>query len=201
MKTGVVAITRGGKNLAAKLCALLDDATLLEQQPGEKIAQVIAANWQRFDSFICIMAAGIVVRAIAPVLKDKLTDPCVVVLDEKGCHAISLLAGHIGGGNELAGKVAELLGGTAVITTASDTLGLAALDTWAKEQDLYIPNRKELTNLSTRLVNRRQLFLYADVQVSSLPNGIIQSDDSGQSRFYRYSFYRDGSNLPDISTS
>lgn len=183
MKTGVVAITRGGRKLAGKLCDLLDEATLLEQQPGEKIAETIAANWQRFDGFICIMATGIVVRAIAPLLEDKLTDPCVVVLDEKGHHAISLLAGHIGGGNELAKNVAGLLGGTPVITTASDTLGLVALDVWVNGQDLYIPNREKLTTLSTLLVNRRQLVLYADVRVSSLPNGIILTDDPGKADF------------------
>lgn len=183
MKTGVVAITRGGRELAAKLCALLDEATLVEQKPGEKIAETISANWRRFDGFICIMATGIVVRAIAPLLEDKLTDPCVVVLDEKGRHAISLLAGHIGGGNELAVKVAGLLGGTPVITTASDTLGLVALDVWVNGQDLYIPSREDLTTLSTLLVNQRQLFLYTDVPVSSLPNGIIQVDEPGKADF------------------
>ena len=183
MKTGILAITGGGRELAVKLCGLLDEATLLEQQPGEKIAESIAANWHHFDGFICIMATGIVVRAIAPLLEDKRTDPCVVVLDEKGRHAISLLAGHIGGGNALAEKVAGLLGGTPVITTASDTLGLVALDIWVKGQGLYIPSRENLTTLSTLLVNRRQLFLYADVQVSSLPNGITQVDDPGKADF------------------
>jgi cobalt-precorrin 5A hydrolase len=183
MKTGVVAITRGGRELAVKLCELLDESTLLEQLPGEKIAETIAANWHHFDGFICIMATGIVVRAIAPLLEDKLTDPCVVVLDEKGRHAISLLAGHIGGGNELAEKIAGLLGGTPVITTASDTLGLVALDVWVNEQGLYIPNRGKLTTLSTLLVNRRKLLLYTDVQVSSLPNGIVQIDDPGKADF------------------
>jgi cobalt-precorrin 5A hydrolase len=183
MKTGILAITRGGRNLAEKLCDLLDDATLLQQQPGEKIAETIAASWQHFDGFICIMATGIVVRAIAPLLEDKLTDPCVVVLDEKGRHAVSLLAGHIGGGNKLAEKVAGLLGGTPVITTASDTLGLAALDVWSNEQGLYIPSREDLTTLSTLLVNRRQLFLYADMRVSSLPNGIVQVDDPNKADF------------------
>jgi cobalt-precorrin 5A hydrolase len=183
MKTGILAITGGGRELAVKLCGLLEEATLLEQQPGEKIAETIAANWHHFNGFICIMATGIVVRAIAPLLEDKLSDPCVVVLDEKGRHAISLLAGHIGGGNALAEKVAGLLGGTPVITTASDTLGLVALDIWVKGQGLYIPSRENLTTLSTLLVNRRQLFLYADVQVSSLPNGITQVDDPGKADF------------------
>ncbi len=118
------------------------------------------------------MAAGIVVRAIAPLLQDKDVDPCVVVMDEKGRHAVSLLAGHIGGGNGLACRLAELTGGTPVITTASDTLGLAALDLWAQEQQLTAPSREELTAASTRLVNQGELRLYSDEEVASLPPGL-----------------------------
>ncbi len=183
MKIGIIAITRGGRQLAAKLSAMLDDATLLEKPEGGKIADSIACNWQHFDAFICIMAAGIVVRAIAPLLVDKHSDPCVIVLDEKGHHAISLLSGHIGGGNALAREVAGLLGGSPVITTASDTLKLVALDLWAREQQLVMPSRERLTALSTLLVNRKQLFLYADVEVSSLPAGLQQVEDVTKADF------------------
>jgi cobalt-precorrin 5A hydrolase len=183
MKIGIIAITRGGRELAVKLSAMLAEATLLEKVAGEKVADTIAANWQHYDGFICIMATGIVVRAIAPLLVDKLTDPCVIVLDEKGHHAISLLSGHVGGGNALAREVAGLLGGTAVITTASDTLELVALDLWAKEQQLVVPSREILTALSTLLVNQKQLSLYADVEVSSLPTGLKQVDEARHADF------------------
>lgn len=183
MKIGITAITAGGLTLATKLGSLLDDATVIEKKPGQKIADTMRANWHHYDGFICIMAAGIVVRAIAPLLGDKLTDPCVIVLDEKGHHAISLLAGHIGGGNGLAEKVAALTGGTPVITTASDTLGLVALDLWAGEQRLVAPNRKVLTSLSTLLVNQGQLSLYAEVEVSSLPKGLVLVEDTRQADF------------------
>jgi cobalt-precorrin 5A hydrolase len=174
MNIGIIAITRGGRELAVKLCTMLDSADLLEKEDGQKFADTIAANWHHYDAFICIMATGIVVRAIASLLVDKLTDPCVIVLDEKGRHAISLLSGHVGGGNALARKVAELTGGTPVITTASDTLELVALDLWTKEQQLLSLSREELTALSTLLVNQGQLSLYADVEVASLPTGLKQ---------------------------
>ncbi len=183
MKIGIIAITSGGRALAAKLGTLLDDATVLEKNLGKKVADTMGAHWRHYDGFICIMAAGIVVRAIAPLLDDKLTDPCVIVLDEKGRHAISLLAGHIGGGNTLAEKVAALTGGTPVITTASDTLGLVAFDLWVKEQQLVAPNRKVLTSLSTLLVNQGQLSLYTDVEVLSLPKGLLQVDDVRKADF------------------
>ncbi len=177
MKIGIVAITEGGKKLAAELAEKLEGARLLGHQEGQKIAETIAAAWKSFDALICIMAAGIVVRAIAPLLRDKLHDPCVVVMDEKGRHAISLLGGHLGGGNALANTIAEHTGGEAVITTASDTQGLVALDLWAKEQQL-VADRQTLTAAAAVLVNRGELRLYAEVAVDSLPPGIIPADEA-----------------------
>ena len=157
MKIALIAITRGGKELALELADRLDGATLLAQAEGQKVAELIAANWHCYDGLICIMATGIVVRAIAPLLRDKHIDPCVVVMDEKGRHAISLLGGHVGGGNDLARRVAILTGGTPVITTASDTLSLVALDLWADEQNLLPPSREKLTAAATLLVNHGEL--------------------------------------------
>ena len=75
------------------------------------------------------MAAGIVVRGISPYLQGKDTDPAVVVVDEAGRFAVSLLSGHLGGANELPG-VATVLGGTAVITTATDVTGCRPWMCW-----------------------------------------------------------------------
>lgn len=176
MNIALVAITRGGNDLARQLAGRLDGATLLNRADGQKVADLLAANWQSYDGLVCIMAAGIVVRAIAPLLRDKLIDPCVVVLDEKGRHAVSLLGGHIGGGNALAARIAELTGGTAVITTGSDTLELAALDLWAQEQELAVPSRDQLTRAAALLVNRGDLRLYTDEKVASLPPGLALVD-------------------------
>jgi cobalt-precorrin 5A hydrolase len=73
---------------------------------------------------VCIMALGIVVRILGPLAKDKKTEPPVVVVDEAGRFAISVLGGHEGGANELANQVAQAIGAMPVITTASEVLGL-----------------------------------------------------------------------------
>jgi cobalt-precorrin 5A hydrolase len=73
---------------------------------------------------VCVMALGIVVRILGPCAKDKKTDPPVVVVDEAGRFAISVLGGHEGGANELANQVARTIGAIPVITTASEVLGL-----------------------------------------------------------------------------
>jgi cobalt-precorrin 5A hydrolase len=170
MKIAIISITKGGKQVAKELQAKLPTATILTEKG---VRQKFANNWQSFGGFVCVMATGIVVRSIAPLLADKRTDPCVVVVDEKGRHAISLLSGHLGGGNDLAGQVAEILGGTPVITTASDTLGLVALDLWAKKQNLTAA-KEVFTGASSILVNNGVLNIFTDLEVDSLPAGLEQ---------------------------
>jgi cobalt-precorrin 5A hydrolase len=177
MKIGIVALTRGGRILAEKLVRRLEHADILNKEGKARVADTIARAWPHYDGIVCIMAAGIVVRAIAPLVRDKLTDPCVVVLDEKGRHVVSLLSGHVGGGNNLSRTIAAITGGTPVITTASDTLELVALDLWAREQEVSLPPRHLLTEISTRLVNHGRLKLYTDVEVASLPPGLERVDD------------------------
>ncbi len=170
MKIAIVAITSGAFDLAHKLEDKLPGATLL---PKNRVKKTFAESWQHIDAFICIMATGIVVRSIAPLLVDKRTDPCVIVVDEKGRHAISLLSGHLGGGNDLTIQVAEILGGAPVITTASDTLGLVALDVWAAEQHLTA-HKEDMTRACGILVNTGELKVYSELEVQSLPSGLVQ---------------------------
>lgn len=175
MKVGILAITGGGRKLAEKLAGELETAEFLAVDGG--IARTLVKAWQRYDAFICIMATGIVVRTIAPLIKDKASDPCVLVMDEQGQHVISLLSGHLGGGNELAKLVAHLIGGTAVITTASDVLGLTSLDLWLRDQQLVIENKEHLTGTSARLVNKGYLRLYCEGGIDdALPEGLVLAD-------------------------
>ena len=105
------------------------------------------------------MAAGIVVRSIAPHLKGKARDPAVVVVDEAGNFAISLLSGHQGGANRLARQVAQIIKGTPVITTASDLQGLPALDLAALRAGLAIENPAALSQVQMELLSGESLRL------------------------------------------
>lgn len=81
-----------------------------------------AACYRSHRCWILIMATGIAVRFISGLPEDKRTDPAVIVMDEAGRFAISLLGGHEGGGNALAYKVANVAGSTPVVTTATEAL-------------------------------------------------------------------------------
>ncbi len=111
------------------------------------------------EDLVCIMAAGIVVRTIAPFLQGKDRDPAVVVVDEVGQFAVSLLSGHLGGANDLARRVAGILGGTPVITTATDVRGLPALDVLAPRLGLAIDNLPVLKEIHMALLAGRPVRL------------------------------------------
>lgn len=115
-------------------CSLTEaGAALARRLPFEHrhsgLMAAVAERWNDVDGFVLVCATGIAVRAVAPHLGDKAHDPAVVVVDDGGRFAIALAGGHQGGANDLARQVAALLGAEPVITTATDTAGLPALDT------------------------------------------------------------------------
>jgi len=167
VKTAAIALTHGGRELASRIAAGLEGCESCELSGG--VVSTIQRLWTRFDGMICIMASGIVVRAIAPLCLDKKTDPCVLVLDEKGQFVISLLSGHLGGGNSLARQVAAITGGAAVITTASDVTGHTALDLWAAENKLRVQNPQRLTEMSAKLVNKGKVNFFSTLACGNLP--------------------------------
>ncbi len=124
------------------------------------LSPLLRHNFAAYSGHVFITAAGIAVRAITPLLRDKHRDPAVVVLDQAGEHAVSLLSGHTGGGNALARQIARVLGGRAVITTATDCLGLPSVDELAASRDLVPANPEAITRVNAALANSRPLQLY-----------------------------------------
>ncbi|MCD6293127.1 MAG: cobalamin biosynthesis protein [Deltaproteobacteria bacterium] len=125
--------------------------------PKGAFREVVSTNWQNFAGHLFIMASGIVVRQIAPLLEGKTKDPAVVVCDEKGEFSISLLSGHIGGANRLARKAAVIFKGKAVITTATDVQGLEAIDEIAARKGFKIVNPEAVKEINGLLLARKKI--------------------------------------------
>ena len=134
MKIAVFCYSDRGARLALRLPALLpEDSVSLHSirkyaeryglVPHDSVRRDMGELFASHDTLIFISACGIAVREIAPHLRDKTTDPAVLVMDDQGCFVIPILSGHIGGANELAEKLAALLKAQAVITTATDRSG------------------------------------------------------------------------------
>lgn len=154
-------------------------------QPGIFALKESVGDWtgrlfKEVDGLLYIGAAGIAVRAVAPYLKDKMTDPAVVVIDEQGKYAISLLAGHVGGANRLAVLTGEILGAVPVITTASDVQGRTAVDVWAADRGLKLSDRELAKRAAAALVNGENVGLYSDYPVTEpVPEGYVLGQRCG----------------------
>jgi cobalt-precorrin 5A hydrolase len=133
--------------------------------PFDNLSKHVAKIFYEYDGLIFIMATGIVLRVIAPYMIDKRSDPAVVVMDEAGIHAISLLSGHIGGANELTRQVAAAIGARPVITTATDIANLPAPDVIAVKMDLTIDpfEKMKAVNASIAAGNRVPYFIDKDI--------------------------------------
>lgn len=118
---------------AQPLARTLQDALAGDATVGVFRRNALKGQWDGLDAVVFIGALGICVRSIAPLLKDKYSDPAVVCLDSTGKFVIPVVSGHVGGANDLARSVAGIIGGEAVVTTQSDNEGLWALDTLARQ--------------------------------------------------------------------
>lgn len=153
---------------------IINEQMVLVHPFATSFKKLIEKIFYAYDGLIFIMACGIVVRSIAPYLTDKTKDPAVVVLDEMGRYAISLLSGHIGGANKLAAEVADITGGIPIITTATDINNVIAFDMFAKENDCVIENIEYLKYVSSELVNGGKVHFYTDCNLSGIfPKNII----------------------------
>ena len=128
------------------------------------------------DTMVFVGSVGIAVREIAPFVRSKLTDPAVVSMDELGTFVIPLLSGHIGGANDLALHLAEVVGGTAVITTATDINKKFSVDAWAARNGLYITNLNTAKAVSAAILERPVPIQSDFPIVTDLPNGTVAAD-------------------------
>ncbi|MBU5611340.1 cobalt-precorrin 5A hydrolase [Geomonas azotofigens] len=166
MRVAIIAITANGAKLGATLKRDLPQGTLfvLEKHAAadavafsERVPALLARLWPDFDGFVCIMATGIVVRSFAPLLQGKERDPAVVVMDDAGRFAISLLSGHLGGANELAARCADLAGATPVITTATDVNNLPSFDMLAQDNGWRIEDLSRVKVLNALLLEGKEI--------------------------------------------
>ena len=137
------------------------------------LAEFVGPVFAWADALVFVGACGIAVRSIAPHVRDKRSDPAVVVVDERERFVISLLSGHIGGANALAERLAAALGAVAVVTTATDVNGRFAVDAWAAEQGLRISS-KEVAKAVSAAILEGPVPLCADFPIiGALPPGVV----------------------------
>lgn len=179
MKISIIGFTDNGMEIAYKLSnSLPKDNNISFTRCGKgELSIWTEEHFSDSDALIFIGAIGIALRAIAPYIKTKTKDPAVVVVDELGQFSIPILSGHIGGANELALQIADILNAIPVITTATDINNLFAIDTWAKSQGLKILNPECIKLVSSKLLKGETIHIKSDYPIQgNLPKKVQIND-------------------------
>jgi len=196
MKLRLIAFTPRGALLARELAGGLEQAghscdarsfRIFPDSGGRPVLPAVdgtLADWteaafRQADGLIFVSACGIAVRAVAPCLQSKHTDPAVVVVDEGGTFAVSLLSGHAGGANRLAREAAALCGAQPVVTTATDAAGLVAIDDWAARNGWRLEQPEKVKAVSAALLAGGTVSFRSDFPVlGPLPRGYLPEEGS-----------------------
>lgn len=187
----LICFTQAGAACAERLKARVDRCYRLEAFVSSKfvgktnlrkhhgnLTQWTAEWFPKVDCLVFIGACGIAVRAIAPFVQDKFSDPAVVVIDERARYCISLLSGHVGGANDLTKTFAEILGAQPIITTATDLNNQFAVDVFAKHNDLWIGSRRLAKEVSAALLAEKTIPFHSDFSLSEeLPLNLTEEMD------------------------
>lgn len=195
MEAIVIAFTKKGYELGTRIIEEVRNRAASDSGKAEDpqfrlvfkdavLTDVCRDAFERAVPLVFIGAAGIAVRSVAAFVRDKLSDPPVIVIDELGSFVIPLLSGHMGGANELAMKIAEAADAVPVITTATDINRAFSVDLFAKENGLSIMNREGIARVSSAALEGRPVTLsiegyppQADVDVlvsEDLPSGHLR---------------------------
>jgi len=173
-KVAILAITKNGIKMGLSLKNLFpewkvfapskfsDDNEVIEwynDSTSIKIVDLFKSN----DALICLFSLGAVIRLIAPHIKDKKTDPAVIVIDDKAQFVISVLSGHLGGANELSNDIAQKINAVPVITTAADVNKTIAVDLVGKEFGWRIDGDDTVTKVSAFMVNKEKIGVFQNV--------------------------------------
>ena len=189
-KIAILSITNNGRELALRIKEIMKDVDVffIKKDTDYKNDEVIVVNkglkefipqiFDKYDYLVFIMATGIVVRTIAPLIISKFSDPAILVMDEKGNNIISLLSGHMGGANEMTLYMSDLINSHPVITTATDVNKKSSLDMIAKKLNGHIDDfRDNVLKINSMLVNNEEVHLYIDGNYKINHNGFTLYDE------------------------
>ena len=159
MKIAIISVSDKGYELSLKLKEKLDqDSTIIKNDLFHKnVKKIFPILFYEYDAIIAIMASGILIRSIAPLVESKTSDPAVLNIDDNGNFVISTLSGHLGGANSLTQKVAELIDATPVITTSTDVNKKLGIDVIARDLYFEIDNTNEILYFNKAVLDGNEI--------------------------------------------
>ena len=189
MRVAVLAITKNGKKIGQQLTKTFPDMTLYipkklqdkDTEPDivsydDSTTHMAGKLFAEYEGVVYLFSLGAVVRLISPHLKDKKSDPAVIVIDDKLTFVISVLSGHLGGANSLAVKIAEQMDATPVITTAADVNKTIPVDMVGKDFGWIIDDDSNVTRISAYMVNQEPVGIFQDAGEKNWWPGTLPSN-------------------------
>lgn len=186
MRTAVVSLTEKGRLLSERIacCGISDCRRFCFAKHTDSGAEsfsdmslLTGELFGRFDAIIFVCACGIAVRMIASHIRSKISDPAVLAVDDCGRFVIPLVSGHLGGANQLAEKIAELIGAEAVITTATDSGKCFSPDRFAAANGLLISDMQAAKLIASAVLDGEKIGFVCDYEHTELLPELTDSDE------------------------
>ena len=198
MKAAILSFTRDGKKLGDRIKGWLEGqgyeaeadvrCKALPESVPESLDQWTRERFGKADALIYIGAAGIAVRAVAPYVQSKISDPAVLVIDEQGTYCIPLLSGHLGGANDLTLRLAEAFRMEPVVTTATDRNQKWAVDEFARKNGLRIRDMELAKRISADILEGKEIRILID---NTKKGRIIEEKPDVYVGFYEHPGWKD----------
>lgn len=180
MRFAIISVTEKGRLLSKKICDFLNKDHDAKRFCFEKhfddfsesfsdIYEITEQVFSKNDALIFICSCGIAVRSTAPLIKSKVCDPAVIVIDDCGKFVIPVLSGHIGGANRISEIIAENIGAIPIITTATDVGGRFSPDSFAAANGLIITDINAAKSVASAVLNNEKIGIKSDYPYKNLP--------------------------------
>ncbi len=175
MKAAIISITENGGKLSRKIADSIECERYMFYKHADgaevfsDLKKLVGDIFSKYDALVFICACGIAVRAAAPHIVSKMTDPAVIVIDDSGRFAVPILSGHVGGANALAKKIAQIIGAVPVITTATDSGGKFSPDSFAMANSLHISDVSAAKEIAAAVLDGEKIGLVCDHTAINIP--------------------------------
>lgn len=185
MKIAVISLTENGRKLSSVISEKLSNEFSIKRfcfykhvdsrsESFDSITELTAQIFESYDALVFVSACGIAVRACAPHIKSKASDPAVIVTDELGHFVIPVLSGHLGRANALAEKIAEKISSVPAVTTATDTGRKFSPDSFALANDLIITDMNAAKEIASAVLEDEEIGFFCDYPYQNLPQELCE---------------------------
>lgn len=185
-KVSIFSFTEKGRSLASVIAekeydSFRDEKIIINTHEDCVLS---SENFNSSDAYIFIGALGIAVRKTAPFIRSKLSDPAVIVIDERARFVIPVLSGHIGGANDFAKIIADVIGAEVVITTATDINGYRAIDLIAADNSLKIYDSEGIKKINAKILRGDNITISSDEHVDVIVSSNVADAERADLHLY-----------------